>query len=60
MFSYKAIDRINKTTVVPNTIALTPNVGIKKNPAKNVPNILPIVDNDDVLPAKSFLHNASP
>ena len=50
MFSYKAIDRINKTTVVPNTIALTPNVGIKKNPAKNVPNILPIVDNDDVLP----------
>ena len=36
--------------MIPNIIVLTPNVGIRKNPAKNVPQILPIVESDDVLP----------
>ena len=48
--SCNKIAKINKTIVIPNTIVLTPNVGIRKNPAKNVPKILPIVESEDVLP----------
>ena len=47
---YNMIDISNNRMVTPNTIVLTPNVGIRKNPAKKVPTILPMVDKDDVFP----------
>ena len=49
---YNMIDISNNRMVTPNTIVLTPNVGIRKNPAKKVPTILPIVDKEDILPDK--------
>lgn len=39
--SNNKIARTNKITEIINTIVLIPNVGIKKNPPKNVPKILP-------------------
>ena len=36
--------------VIPKIILLTPKVGININPAINVPQMLPIVDKDDIFP----------
>ena len=50
LFLYNNTDKIINNIVIPKTICLVPNIGIKKNPAKNVPNILPIVDKEETLP----------
>ena len=44
------IDNIHNKIEQPNIIFLTPKFGININPAKNVPKILPMVDNDDIFP----------
>ena len=43
-------DKIHNRIEHPNIIVLTPKFGISINPAKNVPNILPIVDSEDIFP----------
>ena len=50
IFSLAINDIINSIIVTPIFILLTPILGISTNPIKNVPTILPIVDNDDILP----------
>ena len=46
----KNTDNIHSKIEQPNIIFLTPKFGININPAKNVPKILPIVDNEDIFP----------
>ena len=46
----KLIDKIHNIIVEANMIFRTPIFGINTKPAKKVPNMLPIVDNEDIFP----------
>ena len=48
--SYTKKDNTHKTTTNSKIIFLTPNNGIRINPAKKVPTILPTVEKEDILP----------